>query len=82
MRYLKRRHLIPHRTLTSNVVNTGNGEWSGATQRYGSHFSCNLVSGNGTTSDGYREAPLSPNNNVRFTEISKIVRFLKLFEIL
>lgn len=76
MRYLKRRHLIPHRTLTSNVVNAGSAEGSGAAQRYGSHFSCNLVSGNRTSSEhGYREAPLSPNNNVRFTKISKIVRF-------
>uniref|UniRef100_A0A0R3RKD8 Akirin n=1 Tax=Elaeophora elaphi TaxID=1147741 RepID=A0A0R3RKD8_9BILA len=66
VRYLKRRHLIPHRTLTSNVVNASNGESSDAAQRYGSHFSCNSVSGNGTNSEhGYREAPLSPNNNVR-----------------
>ncbi|KAL3991068.1 hypothetical protein ACH3XW_34380 [Acanthocheilonema viteae] len=63
VRYLKRRHLIPHRMLTSNVVNADNGERTGATQ-YGSHFPCNLVSGNGTNSEhGYREAPLSPNNN-------------------
>ncbi|EJW82757.1 hypothetical protein WUBG_06332 [Wuchereria bancrofti] len=65
VRYLKRRHLIPHRTLTSSGVSTGSGEGSAVVQRYGSHFSCNVASGNGTDSEhGYREAPLSPNNNV------------------
>uniref|UniRef100_A0A0R3QJ54 Pecanex-like protein n=1 Tax=Brugia timori TaxID=42155 RepID=A0A0R3QJ54_9BILA len=61
---LKRRHLIPHRTLTSSGVSTGSGEGSAVVQHYGSHFSCNVASGNGTNSEhGYREAPLSPNNN-------------------
>ncbi|MCP9263255.1 hypothetical protein DINM_006591 [Dirofilaria immitis] len=64
VRYLKRRHLIPHRTLTSCVMNGSESEGSGATQRYGSYFSSNLSSGNGTNSEhSYREAPLSPNNN-------------------
>uniref|UniRef100_A0A915PMV7 Akirin n=1 Tax=Setaria digitata TaxID=48799 RepID=A0A915PMV7_9BILA len=64
VRYLKRRHLIPHRTLTSSVVNANDGDESGAAKRYGPHFSCNLSSGNGGNSQhGYREAPLSPNNN-------------------
>lgn len=64
VRYLKRRHLIPHRTLTSSGVSTGSGEGSAVVQHYGSHFSCNVASGNGTNSEhGYREAPLSPNNN-------------------